>query len=543
MSNRVESITIVGGGSAGWLAASILSAALNRRNDGPDVDITLIESPSIPTVGVGEATTFSMEVTLDQLKIDEKDFIKRCDGSFKGAVRFVDWNVDGNGDGTTFYHPFEAPGYLHGYHIAYYYNKYAKRGGQPSFIHSVVPSLAMIEQLKAPRALDSRDYRGFIPYAYHMDAKLLADFLTDYATSLGVTHIVDDVDEVRLDERGFVSSLKLREHGEHPIEFVIDCTGFRSLIIKEALGEPFIPYGDWLLCDRALALRIPHPEEGKIAPFTTSQALGAGWAWNVPLYTRLGTGYVFSSQFRTDDEAIDEFLAHLGLSEKDAEPKVVPMRIGRSRRSWVKNCLALGLAGGFIEPLESTSLHFTQMAIRWFVDHFPDKEVSPALSGAYNRLMSNLYEEIRDFITMHYYTSNRTDTAFWKAAREDVKVPDTLIEKLELWKHKMPGIMDTNEPYSMFENWNYICILAGKGYFDGRTYPLEGAISDQDYLDYRKLVMTIRNDLLKRAPDHYELLTRIRNEDYATWYNPDVSFVTGAEFAPEAKAAASSAIA
>ena len=540
MSNRVENITIVGGGTAGWLAASILNAALNRRNDGPDVNITLIESPVIPTVGVGEATTISMAVTLEHLKVDEKDFIKRCNGSFKGAVKFVNWNVDKEGNPITFYHPFEAPGYLYGLHLAYYHNKYAKRGGQPSFVHSVVPSLTVLEQLKAPRAFDSKDYRGFIPYAYHMDASLLAKFLTEYATNLGVKHIRDDVDEVRLDERGFVSSLKLREHGDHAVEFVIDCTGFKGLIIKETMEEPFLPYGEWLFCDRALAVQIPHEEEGKLEPYTTSTGLGAGWAWNVPLYTRLGTGYVFSSKFRTDEEAIDEFLDHLGLTGKDAEPRVVPMRIGRSRRSWVKNCLAIGLAGGFIEPLESTSIHLTQMAIRWFVDHFPDKRISPPLINAYNNLLTKLYDDIRDFIAMHYCTSNREDTEFWKAARSEVAFPDTLVEKLELWKHKMPGQLESGERHSMFENWNYICVLAGKGYFDGITYPLEGAISDEDYLNYHRKAMAARNELMQRAPDHYELLSRIRSQDYPTWYNPDVSFA--AEAAAGADAATNLAI-
>ncbi len=528
MTNHVENITIVGGGTAGWLAASILHAALNGRNEGPGINITLIESPSIPTVGVGEATTVSMGVTLGLLKVDEKDFIKRCNGSFKGAVKFSNWDHDKDGNPTTFFHPFEAPGYLYGMHLAYYYNKVAKKGGQPSFVHSVVPSLAMIEQFKAPRTFDAKDFNGgAIPYAYHMDATLVAAYLGEYAAGLGIKHIRDDVDAVNLDERGWVKSLSLREGGEHPIEFVIDCTGFRGLIINETLKEPFLPYGDWLLCDRALALQIPHAEDGRIAPYTSSTGLDSGWMWNVPLYTRLGTGYVFSSQFATDQEATDEYLAHLGLTDSGLEPKVLPMRIGRSRRNWVNNCLAIGLAGGFIEPLESTSIHFTQMAIRWFIDHFPDKAMSPALADAYNKLTTNLYEDIRDFITMHYLTSNRTDTPFWLASRNDVKVSDSLCERLDLWKHKIPSALDINERYTMFENWNYICILAGKGYFDDITYPLEGAVSESDYQDHCRRVMTRRNRLLETMPDHHALLTEIRSKDYATWYNPKSRFSGG----------------
>jgi tryptophan halogenase len=497
--------------------------------------ITVIESPNIPTVGVGEATTVSMHLTLAQLRLDERDFIKRCNGSFKGAVRFHNWDHDADGNPTTFWHPFDGPAHLHGFNQALYYNRYRKKGGQPPFAESVTPSLAAVQQCRGPRQFEGRDYDGRYPYAYHLDASLFAGVMSGYATSLGVEHVLDDVVKVNLDERGFVKSLDLKEQGEWPIEFVIDCTGFRGLIIKEALGEPFISYSDWLLCDKAIPIQIPYGEdEHRIEPFTSSTGLDCGWSWNVPLYTRRGTGYVFSSAFATDDEALTEFRRYLKLSDDHPDPRVINMRIGRSRRSWVKNCLAAGLSGGFIEPLEATSIHFTQMALRWFVDFMPDKAVSPVLADTYNKLLEGLYEEIRDFIMLHYRTSNRDDTPFWRAARNDMKLPDSLAEKLELWKVKTPGNLECNKSFSMFENWNYAMVLAGKGYFDDLELANEATLSDADWIAQCRKVTEKRNRLLAELPDHYDLLTQIRAGSYTPWYDPEPAVAATSQGRPEA---------
>ena len=525
MSNRVQHVTIVGGGTAGWLAAAILNAGLNRRGEEEDVRITVIQSPNIPTVGVGEATTISMSLTLNQLGLDERDFLKQCNGSFKCAVKFSNWNHDANGDPLTFWHPFSRQGYLFGYNATYHYNKARKQGPQPPFGEAAFPAIPAIKNCQAPRTYDSKDYEGLFPYAYHMDAALFANYMTMYATNTGVEHVRDDVMSVNLDERGYVKSLTLKERGEWPIELVIDCTGFKGLIIKEALGEPFEPYAQHLLCDKALAVQIPYGESDKIESYTTSTGMNAGWSWRVPLYSRLGTGYVFSSAFATDDEAISEFRQYLNLPEDHPDPRVIPMRIGRSRRSWVKNCVAVGLAGGFIEPLESTSIHFTQMALRWLLEYFPDRAITPAFSEHYNKVTLRLYDEIRDFIVFHYATSNRTDTPFWLAAREEQRIPESLRSKLELWKVKLPGALECNNPFSLFESWNYIDVLMGKGWYDDVEFPSEAAISVDDYLKAAEGMKEQSRRISSTAPDHRELLTQIRANDYRPWYNP----VPGAE--------------
>jgi tryptophan halogenase len=246
----------------------------------------------------------------------------------------------------------------------------------------------------------------------------------------------------------------------------------------------------------------------------------AGWSWRVPLYTRLGTGYVFSSAFASDEEAIAEFRAYLGLPDDHPDPRVIAMRIGRSRRSWVKNCIAVGLAGGFIEPLESTSIHFTQMALRWLIDFFPDREMNPALARHYNTVLQDLYEDIRDFIVLHYATSNRTDSPFWIEAREPARIPPSIGERLELWRHKLPGALECNHNWSLFESWNYIDVLMGKEWYGDRELPGEGAVSVEDFAEAASRMAREAERIYRTAPDHREVLTQIRAADYRPWYNP-----------------------
>ena len=320
--------------------------------------------------------------------------------------------------------------------------------------------------------------------------------------------------DVEQDERGFITALQLERGGRHPVEFVLDCTGFRGLIINKVLDEPFESYGRYLLCDRAVAVQIPHLSLETIDPCTTSTALSSGWVWRVPLVSRIGTGYVFSSQFRSDQEAIDELVQHLQSRghEVTVEPRAIGMRVGRTRRSWVNNCVAVGLSSGFIEPLESTAIFMIEMAMRWFVEHFPDRAVSAPLAQSYNRRMEAMYDEVRDFIVMHYVTSNRSDSPFWPAARNDVEVPDTLRENLELWRHRMPSPMD-RAGTTLFNFWNYFFMLGAKGYFDGIEYPLQDTVNKKIWEHFSSGLVQTKKRLVSTLPSHYELLTRLHGRD------------------------------
>ncbi len=294
----------------------------------------------------------------------------------------------------------------------------------------------------------------------------------------GVEHILDDVEDVELDARGHVAAVHLKDRGgHHPVEFVVDCTGFKGgLIINKALKEPFIDYSKYLGNDRAMALQIPHPNPNVIASCTSSTALGAGWSWRVPpLFHRIGTGYVYSNAHRTDDEARDEFMAHLGTDappKGGAEPRVIPMRVGRTRNAWVKNCIAIGLSSGFIEPLESTAIHMIDLGIQRLIAYFPDSDFSDAHRNRYNKTMDGLYNEVLDFICLHYALGNRTDSQYWIDARTELQVPDRLAENLELWKHQPPAALDL-ETGHLFNHPTYQAVLMGKrvyetGYGSGR---------------------------------------------------------------------------
>lgn len=522
MSNALRSITIVGGGTSGWLAAAMIFAARNRRNEGPDMEVTLIESPRIPTVGVGEATTLSIIWTLGLLALDEKDLIQQCDVSLKAGVKFSGWDNAPDGSPISYYHPFEAPFYLYGYAPAYHYHKRAKSGAsQQPFAYSMVTLPSLLDAGKAPRKIDAPDYEGLTPYSYHIDAGLLAGYLKELCLALGVRHIVDDVVDVELDEREFVTGLKLQERGRVPVEFVVDCSGFSGRIIRQALKEPFVTYGDSLLCDRAIAIQVPHKEGAALDSYTSSTAMNAGWMWEVPLFSRRGTGYVYSSKFMDADSALNEFLTRVGVEEKDVNPNLIEMQVGRSRRSWVNNCLAVGLAGGFVEPLESTSIHFVQMSIRWFLDNFPDRNCSLPLRDSFNNLVQELYDEIRDFIVMHYHTSNREDTEFWRSMRSEITVPDGLKAKLERFRGKLPSISDAPSRLSLFSEWNFIYVLFGKGFFDGLTFPVEDFICDEDFDMFLADLAQRRAQMLADAPDHWELLRQIRQQPVSPWYRPE----------------------
>jgi tryptophan halogenase len=511
--NRVTQVTIVGGGTAGWLTAMILNSSLNDHSDGPRVGITLIESPNVPTVGVGESTVPGMPRLLMQLGIDEKQFMRHCNASFKLGVRFVHWHEDDAGRPLEYFNLFNSPVHIHGINPAYHFHRFAGPEAYPEFAEALVPTCDLIRARRGPRQMPGQehgqDYANQVGYAYHVDAALFALFLRDICVARGVEHVLDDVVEVQQGESGHITALKLKERGLVPVQLVVDCTGFRSRIIGQVLEEPFEPYSDVLLCDSALALQIPHPVPGEIEPCTRSTALGAGWSWRVPLHSRVGTGYVFSSRFRSDQEAIDEFLGFLGpQAPEGSDPKVIRMRIGRMRRHWVKNCVAIGLSSGFIEPLEATAIYTIETAARWLVRHFPDRAMSPVLADSYNKLTNTLYEEIRDFIVLHYHSTNRKEP-FWLAARQEIELPARLAERLELWRATLPNTLDTTGD-RLFDYWNYLNVLYCKGAFRDCSFALEGSIARRDWEALMRRQATLKQRMVAGLPDHVALLDAIR---------------------------------
>ena len=513
MSEPITEITIVGGGTAGWLAAMLLQTMVqDPKKPGRPIDITLIESPNVATVGVGEATVPGMPRSLRQAGLSEKDFFKRCNASFKLGVMFNGWNTDAKGKPINFMNPFQPVPTIKGVDAGYYMLRYGAEGRDFAQVYS--PSVDLFHHCKGPRALGAKPYDGSVGFAYHLDAGAFAGMMRDICVKRGVRHIREDVVSVDQDDRGYISALQLAESGRRDVQFVLDCTGFKGLIINQVLKTPFVSYAKHLANDRAIAVQIPHKTPEKIPSATQSTALGAGWVWRVPLFHRIGTGYVFSSAHRTDEEAKAEFLAHLGDEAEGAEPRVIPMRIGRTRETWVKNCVAVGLSSGFIEPLESTAIHTIDMTVRWLASYFPRRDFAEPLRARFNKLATALYDEILDFIVLHYATGNRRDDPYWVDTRS-MEVPDRLAANLELWRQKLPLRYDL-EFDSFFDASVYQTVLLGKQLYQtgwGAISGLENmALPRKTWTDV--LVNSKRNTahMVKGLADHRTLLQELRGD-------------------------------
>lgn len=513
MGKPIREVTIVGGGTAGWLAAALLQAFGRDHGEGQKpLKITLIESPDIPTVGVGEATTPGIVRTLQNAGLSEKEFFRRCNASFKLGVSFDGWNVDAKGKPISYINPFSKAPNLHGIELANYYVNYG--AGNQDYVGSYAATNDLVKKLKGPRGAGSKEYDQSIGFAYHLDAGKFAKLLTEHCKERGVNHILENVKEVKQDERGYITGLELQESGHHPVELVLDCTGFRGMIINQVLNEPFISYSNYLANDRAMAVQIPHKDQSKIEPVTRSAALGAGWAWRVPLYNRIGTGYVFSSAHRTDEEAREEFLKHIGNPE-GAEPRIIPMRVGRNRNAWVKNCISVGLSGGFIEPLESTAIYMIDLAVRWLLTYFPDSDFPDPLRDRYNKLVDSLYNEVRDFICLHYQLGNRTDDQYWLDARNELDVPDSLAANLELWRYNLPNYYDVDFT-TLFDAQVYTAVLMGKQVYktDYAKGPIGSGLNlnENAWSKARQHLRQRSVAFAQKAADHVTLLTELRGE-------------------------------
>lgn len=516
-----KSIVIVGGGSAGWMTAAYLKKSV------PSVDVTLIESANIKSVGVGEATFSTIKLFFDFLGLEEHEWMPSCNAAYKLAIRFENWREDGG----HFYHPFQRFETVDGYNMGEWWLK-LKRHEEP-FDYACFSIPALCDAQRSPRFLDGRvfdervqdyfgsahkvknnvlaDHKVQYPYAYHFDASLLADFLMSYSTRRGVKRVVDDVAEVKLREDGSIDSVVTNAHGAIRGDLFVDCTGFRGLLINQALKEPFISFSDSLLCDSAIALQVPRDVETHgIDPYTTATALSSGWVWNIPLYGRVGTGYVYSSKFQSKEDAEQEFRRHLGPAADGIKANHIKMRIGRNRNSWVKNCVAIGLSSGFVEPLESTGIFFIQHAIEEMVNHLPGRVIDEETVRSYNRVVADGIDGVRDFLILHYCTTDRNDNDFWRATK-NVKMSEELAERLELWKRRLPNAKTINPKFHGFEFYSYSVMLLGLNYRPEANLPtLDHVDEGNARLAFRALREKTQR-LVATLPSQYEYLTHVRD--------------------------------
>lgn len=419
----IKKLVIVGGGTSGWISAAVLAHDFR-----PDVlEIELVESEEIGTIGVGESTVPPFPQLIRNLGIDEQDFIRNVHATFKLGIEFPDWHRVGE----SYFHPFGVIGTRFGTYDFYQVWLKAKSMGHESELQAYAPCTAMAKERRflLPREAPKTPLES-AGYALHIDASLVARYLRRYAEERKVRRTEGLVTEVRQKDDGGIASLLLKDGTEIHGDFFIDCTGFYSLLIEKQLG---IGYEDWLKylpCDRAVAVQTENL--GESAPYTLATAREEGWTWRIPLQHRTGNGYVYSSEHCSDDQAVEKLLGYVE-GKTITEPNIIPFRAGMRQSFWHKNCLSVGLSSGFVEPLEATALHIVVRGLDYFLRFFPDQSCSPVLIDEYNRNMRAEYELIRDFIVLHYCLTEREDTPFWQYCK-NMDIPPSLAEKIALFK-------------------------------------------------------------------------------------------------------------
>ncbi len=486
MTSPIRKIVILGGGTAGWMTAAYLGKALQGT-----AEIIVLEAPSIPRIGVGEATVPNLQTAFfDFLGIEESEWMRECNASFKLGIRFINWRSPGNGQALprqtaggpdSFYHFFGQMPNVDGIPLSHYWVERELAGrGERAFGEACYAEAALMDQNLSPRDLGGGKHAH---YAWHFDARLVADFLRRFATlKQGVLHIEDEMVRAEQDANGFVTALVTKSGGTISGDLFIDCSGFRGLLINKAMAEPFIDMSDQLLCDSAVASVVPNDDAADgVEPYTSSIAMPAGWAWKIPMLSRFGTGYVYSSPFTTKDEAALEFCALWGLDPQEQPLNHIRFRVGRNRRTWVKNVVSIGLASCFVEPLESSGLYFTYAAVYQLVKHFPSRAFEPVLADRFNAEIEMMFDTTRDFIQAHFAFSPRTDTEFWRANKE-LAIGQDFLDKVAAYRAGLTVDMppaDSDAYYQNFEvefrnfwtNSNYYCIFAGLGLIPDHPLP------------------------------------------------------------------------
>jgi len=487
---ELRSVVIAGGGTAGWMTAAALARVL-----GPRLSITLIESAEIGIVGVGEATIPAIAHFNRLLKIDENDFLRQTQGTFKLGIEFVNWWEKGH----TYMHAFGPMGR----DLAYIpFHHYWFRD-QPGSLWDYSFNWLAAKQARFARVdrISETPLAG-LTWAFHFDASLYAAYLSRLAQASGVRKVEGIIAEVLLEpERGDVRALRLKDGREFAADLFIDCTGFRGLLIEQALQTGFEDWSKWLPCDRALA--VPSANTSPLLPYTRSTALDAGWQWRIPLQHRTGNGHVYCSAHMSDERAHELLLANLDAPAL-AEPRMIRFMTGRRKLLWNRNVVCMGLASGFVEPLESTAIHIIQVSIQRLILLFPHLGDCDERRREFNRASIAEYEYIRDFIILHYHANNRRGDPFWDACR-NMQIPDSLRHKIELFR-ETAGIFCS--PDDLFQLTSWLQVMWGQGVRPRASHPFVESVAPQDRAGYLRDLRALFAKATQQLPGHAEFIAR-----------------------------------
>ena len=493
----IKNIVIVGGGTSGWMSA----AALARMIEPAGVSVTLIESDEIGTVGVGEATIPSIRTFNRLLEIDEDDFVRHTQGTFKLGIEFVGWGAKA----SRYFHPFGIYGMdLQAIKFHQFWLK-LQQLGEPEAgelaQHNLCSVAAKLNRFTRPKGGPGAVLAS-LRYAFHFDAGLYAGYLRKYAELRGVRRIEGKIVEVKLrPEDGHIDGVALQDGRFVQGELFLDCSGFRSLLLAEALEVGFEDWSRWLPCDRAVA--VPCERVAPLLPYTRATADIAGWRWRIPLQHRTGNGYVYCREFISESVAQARLLWQLD-GPACSDVRLLKFRTGHRRRFWERNCVAIGLASGFVEPLESTSIHLIQAGIARLLALFPDRSFSKVMIDPYNAYMADQYRRIRDFIVLHYKATDRCDTPFWQYCRE-MQIPDSLQQKIELFRANGTVLPD---PQDLFTEHSWIAVMLGQGIVPASYDPLVDSLPLENLRQYVRHIGHVTAQTALAMPQHADFIER-----------------------------------
>ena len=505
---NIDRVIILGGGTAGWLTAAKLAKHFNSAAPG-SVEVTLVESPNIPTIGVGEGTWPTMRKTLAELGINENDFITQCNASFKQGTKFVNWKqAHENGVNNHYYHMFSSVVEASDFNLSPYWSL---KDHPAPYADSVSAQTALCELGLAPKLITNRCYEGIQNYAYHLDAGKFAELLTAFSCeTLGVKHIRADVEQVLLDDEGFIKGLQTDSQGTLEADFFVDCSGFNCLLLGKTYDIPFKSIGDTLLTDHAIAIQVPYSQDDPdIESATVSTGQTAGWIWDIGLSNRRGTGHVYCSDFISHDEAERQLREYIGPAAEKLDARLIKMNCGYREKFWHKNCVAIGLSAAFVEPLEASAIFLVEAAANMLCDQFPrHRSLLPSVERKFNQSFEFRWNKTIEFIKLHYYLSQRNEP-FWQANRELNTVPAELLEKLEHWRHHPVSLYDFSNVFEPFPQDSFQYVLHGMGFEHKLQYSSNSYNETQRAEQYFAMTEKLKQQLLSQMPRNIDLLKKV----------------------------------